>query len=168
MSRAPARPKATRLTGYERAWQLSRPAREAPLGLAPDEVFLRRLKVAHPSVEVRWATDRGVFVLWEKTRRGHMAVIQDIPPAHPFDQRLIDHLTSCSLAAQGGLDKIIEGVDEADDKIKADEIAAARKREPDPERLLWAAQKDFRDILSTPLGIHVSVPQGLPTPKDAA
>ena len=90
-----------------------------------------------------------------------MAVIQDVPKGHPIGQQLLDHLKLCSLAARGGMQNIIDSVDEMADRAREAEIAKAKQ--PDPERLLWGLRREFRDVLSVPLGVNVQVPKSLPS-----
>ena len=131
------------------------------MGVAPSVGFLRRLSETFPDVVLRWDNHRGQFVLWERTRSGHMAVIQDVPKGHTLGQQILDHLTMCSLAARGGMQNIINSVDEMADRVREAEIAKAKQ--PDPERLLWGLQREFRDVLSVPLGVRVQVPKGAPS-----
>ena len=144
-----------------KAWANSVPASKAPPGVAPSGSFLRTLKERFPTVQVRWdrRPRRRCFVLWEKTRSNRWEIIQDIPTGSPLDQRVIDHLTLCSMAAQPGMQAIISAVDEQQSKMVKKRTDKSRKHECDWDRVLWAARREARDALSVPMGVFSQVPK---------
>ena len=142
------------------SWANSVPALDAPLGFAPSAPFMQRLAERFPTVSLRWdkRPNRRCFVLWEKTRSGRMAVIQDLPKGVIPDQRVIDHLTLCELATKPGYQSIINAVDQQSAKMTEERKRKAQKKECDWDRVLWAARKEARDKLSVPMGVFSQVP----------
>ena len=159
--RSPQRAKSRRLSGYERAWAQSVPAEQAPLGLAPSAFFLRGLLERYPEVMLRWdrRPRRQCFVLWEKTRRGDWVVIKDVPKGHPLDQRLYDYLALCDLAQHGGIQNILNEVDERFEAGKEAKKVRDGAGKTDWDKIMWAGKRDLREAESTPYGLFGQVPK---------
>ena len=143
----------------KKAWDASVPAIDAPPGFAPSQAFMRSLSDRFPEVHVRWDNRprRGCFVLWEKTRSGRWAIIQDVPKGHPLDNRVLDHLTLCRLAQQPGIQSIIERCDETFESKRQAKIEKETKHKTDWDKVMWHAKKLARDELSTPTGVFSQV-----------
>ena len=135
----------------------------APAALQGSLSFFRQLSVLYDDkVIVRWTPKRRCFTLWERTPPGDLVVIQDLPEDQALNRQVLDHLALCDIARHDGVQEIIDTVDAALERGQREERDASRRRSgSDPERVLWAGQRHFRDVLSTPLGVRSAVPAKL-------
>ena len=102
---------------------------------------------------------RRCFVLWEKTRHGHMVVLKDVPRAMGWDQRLLDYLALCDIASKPGIKSVLAAIDKREDERKARKAPVSNC---DWDKVMWAAKKDMSEAESYPMGIHVQVPGNAP------
>ena len=102
---------------------------------------------------------RRCFVLWEKTRHGHMVVLKDVPKARGGDQRLLDYLALCDIASKPGIKSVLAAIDKREDERKSRKSPVSNC---DWDKVMWAAKKDMSEAESYPMGIHVQVPGNAP------
>ena len=102
---------------------------------------------------------RRCFVLWEKTSKGTMVAIKDVPKAMGWDMRIFDYLALCDIASKPGMQAVLDAIDKREDARKERNAPVSNC---DWDKVLWAAKKDAAEAESYPMGVHVQVPGNAP------